>query len=209
MKHINLLTAGSFGESVADRLAQEYEISSLSLFSEQNVISEFIKSGNYLAVAAWRDYPEVFNFIDQICWKYKIRWSLAYIDGVDLCCGPLIVPEKGTCFNCFQRRSDSHQKSPDRLQSLRQYYTGNNNRGVEGYVQPMVEIAVSSLIEDKIAPSHLAGKFRKINVLTANVMESENIGIHGCALCRSKGDDYDPRNRYIEHLVGCLDEGIS
>ncbi len=208
MKHINILIAGSFGESVAERLAQDYEVSSLSLFSEQDVISEFIKSGDYLAVAAWRNYPEDLKFIDQVCWKYKIRWSLVFIDGVDLCCGPLIIPEKGTCFNCFQRRAESHHKSPDRLQSLQQYYTKNNHRGVEGYVQPMVEIAVSSLVEDKIAPSHLVGKFRKINVLTANVMETEIIGIHGCALCRPKGDNYDPTNRYIEHLVGCLDEVI-
>jgi hypothetical protein len=86
------------------------------------------------------------------------------------------------------------------------YLERDPSLGVEGFIQPMVNIAAAALLENGRADQSQASNFRFIDVLASSVRLSKVIGIHNCSRCRPKPEGFDQKDRFIESMVPTLEE---
>lgn len=198
---MKILYAGNFGQSIATQLSASNGAQTMSLLNEKEEIAKFLSDATSVAVASWRSYPEVYDFIDQFCWDNKISWTLAELEGFHLNLGPLVVPTQSACFSCYAKRKACHHEAPDRKQAIEAAYDHQPDLGVSGFIQPLVSIACAHIEDDLRPNSTNGGMFKTVDVLTSSVLESEVIGIHECPRCRAKDAEYDPKNRYVEQLT--------
>lgn len=195
-----VLTAGRFGEHVADALLKRIEhVNVLSIMDAATSLEPLVESHDFVAVALWRPYIAQCEIVDRICHASGTPWSIAQIMQNSLNCGPVVVPGVGPCFSCYHKRFLSHYRSSDREMAMRAAFENDPSLGIHGFTGPMVQIAVNALLEDSAAPVKRAGRLRAVDCLRSQVLETEVIGVHGCPTCRSK-DALAPGRRFIEHL---------
>lgn len=196
-----ILTAGNFGTAVAARIAAKRAAEVCALTTPIERIAALLPAHDFVAVAAWRPYVELCRALDQACHDQGKRWSLVEISGNTMTCGPLTVPGAGRgCYGCFVARVDAHQRAGDRPRALRQAYARNPQLGPLGHTPAMVAIAVAALLQDA-DQADAGGRFRRVDVLTGTVLETELIPLHDCPRCRPRPPGEDPTRRFLDAML--------
>lgn len=201
-----VLTAGDFGAAVGEKLAQSLDATVMSLLAVKDQLDELVAQYDYIAVASWRPYKKLYSQIDTLCFEHNTRWSVADMSGQVLRCGPLVIPGQGACYQCFYSRDACHHTSAQRSSIVEGNLERREEMGLAGFIQPLVNIAASSLTEDAAAPDKQASRFRFVDMLASSVRESQVIGIHNCPRCRPKADDFDQSRRFIDGMLPVLGE---
>lgn len=210
MKPILILTAGEFGRATGARLQQILEpypcpVRLAALPADEATARTWVDGASALAIAAWRPYPEVGNWIDDASHAARIPWSRAVLHGTRLTCGPLVVPGEGPCFHCYQRRWASHHPAPERELVIEHAYARDSGLGPAGFITPMVEIAAAALAEDLRASARSAGRVRLVDVISGAVQETAVLGIHACPRCGLPHDG-PAGARFVEDLAPVIEE---
>lgn len=205
-----IFTAGRFGADVAERMTRQLPAGSVvvaDLTAPVDGFEQVIEGHDYLAVATWRPYVEACRALNDLCHRHGRSWSLAELSGTTLTCGPATAPGSGKgCYHCYVARTDAQKRDGDRSRVVRQAYARNPALGVPGFTPAMAAIAASALVEYAAAPLASAGRFRCVDVLTGTVLESSLVPLHDCLRCRSLPPDYDPTNRYLDHMLPELEK---
>lgn len=202
------LHAGDFGEAVAASLIEDDpRACALSLLARADVIEAAVARADFVAVATWRPYVELGQWLDDVCHRHRRRWSSVEVAGTTLGCGPLVDPGACTaCYHCYVSRLDAHRRDGDRRRALRQAYAADPSLGPLGYTPAMVAIARAALRHD--LEGGCAGRFHHVDVLSGSVMESAVIPLHDCPRCRPGRAGDDPKNRFVEHMSAELERLI-
>jgi bacteriocin biosynthesis cyclodehydratase domain-containing protein len=202
-----VLTVGTFGSSVGERLRQRCDAEVVALTHERASLQSAVARASFVAVAAWRPYVATFRLLDELCHDAGVPWSLAELHNDRLTCGPLMYPGAGACYHCYRMRWSSHHPAPQREMVLERAYARNPQLGPPGFIRPLVEAAAAALLEDSRSDSSQAGRLRVLDVLTGAVLESAVIPVHGCPRCypnRPAGGE-----RFVHKLVPALREVLS
>ena len=213
MKPIFVLTSGPFGQAVGQQVCLRLQADgraaeALALPLEQPSMAAVAARAAAIAVAVWRPYPQALRWLDDACFGQGVPWTLAELHGTRLTCGPVVVPGQGPCHHCYQRRWASHHPAPDRELVIERAYRHDPTLGPKGFVQPMVAIAASALVEDLHQPALRAGQVRLVDVLTGAVQETAVLGIHACPRCGVRHDG-PPGSRFINQLAPAIEELLS
>jgi len=200
-----ILTAGHFGRAVGQHLAAHHGARCADLAQACAQLPALLDGEDFVGVALWRPYPQLCREVDQACFARGVRWSMVESQGETLTCGPLVVPGQGACHHCYQRRTASFLRAPEREQALRAHFDAQPECGVPGYPQALVMIGAAALLEDAAAGAP-AARVRSVDVLTSSVRESEVIGIHRCPRCRPRDAGFDPTSRAAGALQPALEE---
>jgi len=201
-----IITGGNFGADVARRIARmgsEFVLCDVNAPAEETY--ELVAAHELVLLAVWRPYIDFARGLDEACHDHGRPWAAAEVSGTTLTCGPLFVPGSGKgCYGCLLARVDSHQRSGDRTRALRQAYAADPALGPGGYTGPMAAIAAAALVE--AAAGGATGRFRKLDLLTGSVLETELIPRHDCPHCRPAPAGYIPTSRFIESMVPQLED---
>lgn len=200
-----ILTAGKYGEAVANRLAQLTTVKKAPLTGNPENLELLIKNASSVAVASWRPYVDAYELIDELCFKYKKPWMLADIHGQRLTCGPVIVPGRSACFSCYHKRYLTQHRAPERELVMSNAYHRDAALGIEGFCNAMVEIGAAALFEQVDSDYSDAGCLRCVDVIGGTVLESKVIGIHSCKKCGVKRTT-DSSYRFVEKIVPAIKE---
>ncbi|MDP5210779.1 TOMM precursor leader peptide-binding protein [Microbulbifer sp. 2205BS26-8] len=195
-----VLTAGQFGIRVGQRLAQLCDAEAVPLPQEREHLELLIQRADFVAVATWRPYVQSCTLIDDLCFRFGVRWSLAEIHAQRLTCGPLVNPGNGACYQCYRKRWLTHHKSPEREQVLNEAYERDSALGPTGSIGPLVEVAAQALADDAVAADGEAGRLRLVDVLSGAVLKSGVMGIHECPRCRP-AKPARTGERFVQHMV--------
>jgi len=199
-----IITGGSFGADVARRIARGREATLRHVDEPAEETYALVARHELVLLAVWRPYIELARGIDEACFAHGRPWAAAEVSGTTLTCGPLFAPGSGKgCYNCLLARADARQRSGDRTRALRQAYAADPALGPGGHSGPMAAIAAAALAET--AAGEATGRFRKIDLLTGSVLETELIPRHDCARCRPPSADYVPTSRFIDTMVPQLE----
>lgn len=199
-----IITGGRFGEDVARRITREGEAELRSVTDPAEETYALVARHELVLLAAWRPYIEFARGLDEACHAHGRPWAAAEVSETTLTCSPLFVPGSGKgCYDCLLARVDAHQRTGDRSRALRQAYAADAELGPAGHCGPMAAIAAAGLAE--AAAGGATGRFRKIDILTGSVLETELIPRHDCPRCRPAPDGYIPTSRFIETMVPQLE----
>lgn len=199
-----IITGGRFGADVARRIARQREATVRDVSEPTEETYGLVAANELVLLAVWRPYIEFARGLDLACHVHGRSWAAAEVSGTTITCGPLFVPGSGKgCYDCLIARADARQRSGDRTRALRQAYAADPALGPAGHSGPMAAIASAALLE--AADAGATGRFRKVDVLTGSVLETELIPRHDCPRCRPLADGYVPTSRFIETMVPQLE----
>ena len=204
-----IMTGGAFGQDVAARITRHHPATVIAADDAPAPTLAMLDGHEMLLFASWRPYLQLARQMDNLCHQKGVPWMPCEVSGTTLTCGPLIVPGSGTgCYHCLQARTDAHQRTGDRTLVLRQAYAADPRLGPAGHTGPMAQIAAAALLEAiaQIAAGRPAdGAFRKVDLLTGTVLETELIPLHDCPRCRQLPQGKAATGRFVETMVPALE----
>jgi bacteriocin biosynthesis cyclodehydratase domain-containing protein len=200
-----IITAGNFGGDVARRIARRRAgVSICDVHAPAEETFGLVAGHEVVLLAVWRPYIEFARGLDEACHVHGRPWAAAEMSGTTLTCGPLFVPGSGKgCYDCLLARVDARARGGDRTRALRAAYAADPALGPTGHSGPMAAIAAAGLLE--AAAGGANGRFRKVDVLTGSVLETELIPRHDCPRCRPAPEGYIPTSRFIDSMVPQLE----
>ncbi|RJE85822.1 TOMM precursor leader peptide-binding protein [Paracoccus onubensis] len=211
MMKIQYLTLGPFGAAVAEQAAcgdanamqQEFPREALAA---PEILDPLFERADFVAVAAWRPYTDMFMAVEEAARRTATPWSHAVLAGTHLSIGPLTHPGAPGCYACHIKRAGTHHRAPGREIVLDRFYRKNPDAGPEGFTGPMVSLAAHALRTDARAGREHAGRLRIANVLTGAVTVTQVLPVHGCPSCFADRAQTEPGARFVRDLVPAIQE---
>lgn len=213
MTRILFLTLGEFGHAAATRAARAEDTVAPYPLAAPEQLEALVAGADFVAVAAFRPYPEAFHALNTLCHHLETPWSLAELGGTRLTVGPLVVPGGKGCYACYRKRRGTHYPTPDREAALEAYYLHRPETGPRGYSPPAVAFAAAALrhdaetaLGDPRAARRAAGRLRVVDVLSVTVLESAVLAVHACPCCFPDSGKGATGARFVGRLVPALQE---
>ncbi|AGT10941.1 TOMM precursor leader peptide-binding protein [Paracoccus aminophilus] len=213
MTRILFLALGEFGHAVATRAAKaEDQITAFPL-DDPTGLATMVEAAEFIAVAAFRPYPEAFHALNSLCNALAKPWSLAELSGTRLTIGPLVIPGGKGCYACYRKRRGTHYPTPEREAALEAHYLYRPETGPRGYSPPAAAFAAAALRHDAEtalgegrAALDAAGGLRVADMLTVTVLESAVLPVHACPHCFPASGAGEIGARFVNCLVPALQE---
>ena len=139
-------------------------------------------------VASWRPVPALCRRLDNLSFQNKIPFIPLILDSSLLQLGPVVIPESGCCWSCWERRTLQHAAVPSAHTALWDFYDNHDASGPQGYIEPFAVIGASrfSQMVDALDCRQAApGQVWQMNLLSRRIVTSCEIGVDGCPQCGS------------------------
>jgi bacteriocin biosynthesis cyclodehydratase domain-containing protein len=138
-------------------------------------------------LAASRPVPALAEALDDSAHESQSPWLPVVLTHPHLQIGPAVVPGRGACFGCFQRRLRQHAPAPEVDAALQRYYEDHGTERLNGHLPPSAELAAAMALRvvDRLVsdPGAEAGWLRQINLVSRHMSKGRGIGVHGCVRC--------------------------
>ncbi|MFB6397432.1 TOMM precursor leader peptide-binding protein [Polymorphospora lycopeni] len=172
-----VVASGDFGHRVAARLAAGHPGSTVT----DRPVSR--PAADIVVLAAGHDRPALADAVDRAAYAARRPWFPVLLDHPHLRCGPVVVPGRTACHDCFQRRRRQHG-GPD---------TGTVERPIPGYADHHVGLAVAlarRAVRDAWAPSgeRPGGWVRTVDLVTGTTGRHGVVAVDRCPRCRPPRD---------------------
>jgi bacteriocin biosynthesis cyclodehydratase domain-containing protein len=177
-----VIAVGAFGEAVASKLVTTVDAQICDLKGALSI------EVSYLLVAAWRECPSLFDAADRLSRQREVPWAPVVIEHPVLRVGPVCVPPKGSCYECFIARTRQHDPNWDTTSALRSAYDSDPDLGVGGFLPAHVQSAVGLtmiLVERVTSRTAPPGTFFSLNLQTQRLSVGHITPVHGCPRCAS------------------------
>jgi bacteriocin biosynthesis cyclodehydratase domain-containing protein len=185
---LHIIGAGPWGHEVADRLScltPEPLVTLLEL--DASPAELHLRPARSRVLAASRPVPALAVALDDSAHESQSPWLPVVLTHPHLQIGPVVVPGRGACFGCWQRRLRQHAPAPEVDAALQRYYDEHATEQLYGHLPPSVEIAAAMALRvvDRMAsdPGAEAGWLRQINLVSRHMSKGRGVGVHGCVRC--------------------------
>jgi bacteriocin biosynthesis cyclodehydratase domain-containing protein len=141
-----------------------------------------------IVLAMWRPCPALCEKVDELAFMHGRSWLPIVMNHPHVRIGPLVVPELGACFGCFQERQVQHDSQRAVRAVVNARYDSDPCFGPEGYLGHHARLA-ASLAELALAGAHdEAGQVRTVNVMATGIRRHAVVPRPDCTRCtRSTG----------------------
>jgi bacteriocin biosynthesis cyclodehydratase domain-containing protein len=190
---VHVLTVGAFGQAVADALAELLpDVRQTVVDENQQTTPAIWPIAHVHILAAWRPVPHLYQLCDGISYAWKRPWIATVLEDHLLRVGPVVVPGRGACHTCYEKRLLQHSPRQGLYKALDRYYTDHPASGPQGYLPSFAEIAATRLAQIiahlDADPSSEAGKLWVLDTLNRQIASPSVIGVHDCPRCGLKRD---------------------
>lgn len=175
-KRIHIAAGDDWGRALADRLTG----------FDLTPAGELVE-GPCLAFAA-TEAISTFRRIDEQAFATGTAWSGVVLTPAGVRLGPVIVPGKSACYECFLRRSAHHEQHWRRTAAI--WRTAESSR-LDGWLPSDLLVAegfVRILADGDPDRGWPAGSVISYQAATGEVSTAKVIGRHGCPRCRPGRD---------------------
>lgn len=184
---VHILTAGAFGKAVAYYLkAFSSDMQETTLVGDSGSSIKRWPESKINIIASDRPLPATCELLDKLSHESRRPFVPVLIDAVALRVGPVIIPGNGSCWGCWVLRCAQHADSPKEYAEFWQYYSGNGDRGAQGYLEPFAIIAaarVAKVIALSDCSLVIPGYVWQIDILTRKMTSAIAVGVHDCPQC--------------------------
>lgn len=129
-------------------------------------------------------------------------WTLGYVNGSHLYCGPTFGPAPGPCFDCFFKRALSHLGSLVQAEqeiAQGQFYSADLQRDHPGFAATSVEMMAQACRDALTRPK--PGRLVRVDLLDVDVTPSRITPVHGCPHCRGPKAVGARFTRHLKHQL--------
>lgn len=149
--------------------------------------------------ASWRDRlvvapfplvrPHVALTLNRLAMHHLFSWLHAVIDGPVLIIGPLTVPSRSPCFECFEARVSMNLREGASYQRYKQALAQGRNQGARLELDPVLEAMIGSLTTFEAlnflltGTTFTVGKALSVYLPTMEFTFNEILRMPGCPGC--------------------------
>ncbi len=211
MPRLLLLTAGDFGAAVAARLADRHPGSETLDVSAGTHLALW-PALDALVLAADHDDAELVELVERAAFAWRRPWFPVLLEQAHLRCGPVVVPGRTACHQCFRRRRRQHAAQPAAWGDTPAPAIAGDR--VRGYARHHVEIAAglaAQAVDDAFAPTVEApgGWVRTIGLADGAVTRAGVVAVDACARCRDAGARPARTSRLYAALQAALAQPVT
>ena len=189
MDPVHLLSVGPFGEAVGRYLLQmRSDVTTTPVPCVAELASDSWPRARVRLVASWRPVAALCRRLDNLRFQNKIPFIPLILDSSLLQLGPVVIPESGCCWSCWERRTLQHAAVPSAHTALWDFYDNHDASGPQGYIEPFAVIGASRLSQmvDSLDCCQAApGQVWQMNLLSRRIETRCEIGVDGCPQCGS------------------------
>ncbi|PWT89853.1 MAG: hypothetical protein C5B54_08250 [Acidobacteria bacterium] len=184
---VHVLSIGAFGQGVAQYL-REFRTDLLETAVNDDTIAlpTVWPKSRAVVIVSWRPVPHFCELLDELAFAWGRPFVPVILDSTILRVGPVVVPNKGSCWACWARRYTQHDAWRQERRALLEHYTSHPSAGPQGYLEPFAMIAASRLasilnaLED---PNPPAGRVWQMDMITREITAATVVGVHDCPKC--------------------------
>lgn len=185
--NVQIFSQGDFGRNVAEQLVSRFaavELSEPQLWSPSDWLP-----GATTIVAAWRELPREFAFVDEVCRLTGRSWLPIVLEPRHVRVGPYITKATGACYQCFNARQRQHGLLTDIDTELAQLLDADCTLGSSGHLPSHVGVAVHAteyiLAEMPFREQdlHRGAPLIRAGLSHLRLTESEVVPVTGCSRC--------------------------
>jgi hypothetical protein len=189
MDPVHLLSVGPFGEAVARYFLQlRSDVTTTTIPCGAKPEPNLWPKARVHLIASWRPVAALCRYLDDLAFQNKLPVVPLILDSSLLQLGPVVVPESGCCWHCWELRTMQHGAVPSARSALWEFYDNHDTAGPEGYLEPFAAIGASrlSLTVDALDCRRVApGQVWQMNLLSRGCQTSFEVGVDGCPRCGS------------------------
>ena len=184
---VHVLSIGAFGQAVTQYLRE------LSTGLLETVISDDTialpaawPKSRAIVIASWRPVPHFCELLDDLGFAQGRPFIPVILDSTILRLGPVVIPNKGSCWACWARRYTQHDTWRQERRPLLEHYMSQSSAGPQGYLEPFAMMAASrlALILDALEdPNPPAGQVWQMDIVTRVIAAATVVGVHDCPRC--------------------------
>ncbi|MFD4532216.1 TOMM precursor leader peptide-binding protein [Kitasatospora sp. NPDC058397] len=187
-KHLLVLAAGPFGKDVADRLKRRYRVTRQEVDSGTH--PSLWPHADLIVLATSHERPRIAEALDRAAFAWRIPWIAVHAGATEVQCGPVVVPGRTACHQCFVRRREQH-KRPEHPTS------GSGDRHPSGYPVHHVGVAAAfacQAVDEVFGASEAAGiggTVRRFDQVSGMTSKATVVAVDRCPRCRARvaGDE--------------------
>lgn len=179
----DVLISDDWGSALAERLVGSGLIAAEWVVSETGAGS----ARPCLAFAA-TESVSAFRRIDDHAFAGDVPWSAVVLTPTGVRLGPVIVPGKSACYECFLRRMTQHDPYAWRTATI---WSAAESCPIDGWLPADLLVAegfAAGLLTGDPTRDWPAGSVTSYQAITAHVSRATVIGRHGCDRCRPARD---------------------
>jgi bacteriocin biosynthesis cyclodehydratase domain-containing protein len=184
---VHLLSCGPFGEAVGRYLKTIREdMAYTHVIDDMLPLPSTWPEARINVLAAWRPVPDLCELLNQLSHERRRPFLPVIQDLTALRFGPLVIPGRGACWNCWVTRWRQHSGWTKERESLLRYYATHPCDGPAGYLEPFALMAAARISQTMSAVDSciaIPGCVWQIDVLTRQVDTSTVVGVHDCSWC--------------------------
>ncbi len=183
----HVLSIGAFGRAVAQYLRVfRADLVETIVTDDTIALPSVWPKSCAVIVASWRPVPHFCELLNDLSFTWGRPFIPLILDSTILRIGPVVMPNRGSCWVCWARRYSQHDAWRQERRVLLEHYASDPTAGPRGYLEPFAMIGASRLasilgaLEDPNAP---AGLLWQIDVITREITAGTVVGVHDCPKC--------------------------
>lgn len=194
MKPTHIITVGSFGEEIAERMKQKDSDLVVTRLEDYHyfIPSDRFPSAKIHIFACDKPLSRMAKHLDIIFSNWKEPWLLITQEHPYVRIGPFVIPDEEGCYHCFESRYLQNSSNAANVKALYDYYSAKPLESPKGYLPGFAGIAASftgNLIKRLDNNGYpLSGTVYQLNMLTRSSFSSKVVSVHGCPRCGGKRD---------------------
>jgi bacteriocin biosynthesis cyclodehydratase domain-containing protein len=184
---VHLLSAGPFGRAVVRNLKSlRGDVVDTDVSNNLFPLPSTWPASRLLALVSWRPVMELSEMLNEISHERRIPLIPAIQDLTAIRIGPIILPGRGPCWNCWIARWRQHSGWTHERTSLSRHYATHPEAGPAGYLESfaaMTACRLSQVIASVDSNEARAGSIWQVEMLTGETSTAFVIGVHDCPCC--------------------------
>ncbi|WNM29184.1 TOMM precursor leader peptide-binding protein [Streptomyces sp. Li-HN-5-11] len=186
-RQLLVLASEAFGKDVARRLERGsrdrgHDITTME--TDEGTHPSLWPRADLIVLATSHERPRINEAADQAAFAWGIPWFGVHTTPTEVLCGPVVVPGRTACHQCYVRRRNQHRRpghgGPEKA-----------DRHPTGYPVHHVGIAAAfarQAVEEALSPPDdeaIGGTVRKFDQITGATRRAAVIAVDRCARCRT------------------------
>ncbi|MCF4139620.1 TOMM precursor leader peptide-binding protein [Streptomyces sp. Tue 6430] len=204
-RQLLVLASGAFGKDVARRLEhgapeRGHDITTMEM--DEGTHPSLWPRADLIVLATSHERSRINEAADRAAFAWGTPWFGVYSTATEVMCGPVVVPGRTACHQCYVRRRNQHRR-PEHSTA------DTGDRHPTGYPVHHVGIAAAfarQAVEEALRlpddEEAIGGTVRKFDQITGGTSRSAVIAVDRCARCRTVATSDELWRRLVS-----IDEG--
>ena len=141
--------------------------------------------------------------METLSWGTGRAWVPVQIEARSIRVGPVVVPGRSACLECFYRRQRQHGRRSALDDELEHALTGSGSPGYQGQLAAHVGLVAGllrAIAESDDAVDAFASRFWRLGYADVSVREALVTPVAGCRRCDPDLDEGERYRRLVQHF---------